>query len=109
MGLIGTGVQIRVSTEVLNQKATEVSKEVEDMKREFDTIRQTVQASGSYWIGEAGDLHRRLFAEQSDDMDQIISRLREHPVDLQTIAGVYAAQEAEIQAMAGELPADVLF
>ena len=109
MGSLGTGVHIKVSTEVLNNKAAEVSKELDAMRRDFDTLRQTVQNSTSYWIGEAGDLHRQLFAEQSDDIDLILSRLSEHPVDLQQIAGVYAGMEAEFQSMSGELPADVLF
>ena len=58
MGSLGTGVHIKVSTEVLNNKAAEVSKELDAMRRDFDTLRQTVQNSTSYWIGEAGDLHR---------------------------------------------------
>ncbi len=109
MGLLASGVHIKVSTDVLNNKAAEVAKEIEGMKADFDTLKQTVTASSSYWIGEAGDLHRKLFADQSDDITEILKRLGEHPVDLQQIAGVYAATEAEVQAMAGELPADVLF
>lgn len=109
MGLLASGVQIKVSTDVLNNKATEVAKEIGEMKRDFDTLKQTVAASSSYWIGEAGDLHRKLFADQSDDIDEILRRLSEHPVDLQQIAGIYAATEAEVQAIPGELPGDVIF
>ena len=109
MGLLASGVHIKVSTDVLNNKAVEAAKEIEGVKRDFDTLKQTVKSSSSYWIGEAGDLHRRLFEDQSDDIDEIIKRLSEHPADLQQIAGVYASTEAEVQAISGELPTDVLF
>lgn len=93
MAMSGFGVSFRVQPEVLDQKAQEVSSEVERMERMFRAIQSTVSATQHYWIGEAGNAHRKAFQEQKDDIEMILKRLKEHPVDLRMIAGTYRETE----------------
>lgn len=89
MAMYGSGVEILVQPDVLRQTADEVTSCIGQVETLFVSVQTTVGHTRHYWIGEAGDLHRKAFEEQMDDIDQILVRLREHPVDLLKIAGIY--------------------
>ncbi|MCI8950220.1 MAG: hypothetical protein HFG49_09280 [Lachnospiraceae bacterium] len=95
MAMDGSGVEIKVQPDILNAKAEEVSAAVAQMEQLFDTVQTTVGRTKYYWIGEAGELHRRMFEEQKDDVETLLKRLKEHPVDLQKIAKTYIDTEQQ--------------
>lgn len=95
MAMDGSGVEIKVQPDVLNAKASEVSSSISRMEQLFDTVQSTVARTKYYWIGEAGELHRRMFEEQKDDVETLLKRLKEHPVDLQKIAKTYIDTEQQ--------------
>lgn len=103
-----TEAHIRVSTEVLVDKAQQVSKCITDMNNIFGQMESIVNRTNYYWIGEAGDLHRKLYIKQKDTIEEMMRRLREHPRDLQAIAQNYVRAENETEGMANELPGDVI-
>lgn len=107
MATIGE-VELRVSPEVLQQKAEEVSGEIRKMADRFDEMEQIVNRTSYYWIGEAGDLHRKLYKEQKETVDEMIKRLREHPDDLLMIAQRYIGMEQAAAAVANQLSGDVI-
>ena len=96
----GIGIAtIKVSTEALEAQAEEVRRLGNDMTIRFNTLQETMDKTLGYWIGEAGDLHRKLYNEQKDNVAQMLVRLLEHPDDLLAISENYkAAEKVNVQA-----------
>lgn len=90
-------IRLRVTPEVLKTKAGEVESDIKSLETEFNTIQDIVSRTSGYWIGEAGETARAEFEGQKGDIDTILKRFKEHPVDLMTMAGVY--DEAEQSAL----------
>ncbi len=107
MSIIGD-VHIKVSTEVLNEKAQAVSKSISDMANCFERLEMIVNRTSYYWIGEAGDLHRKMYRDQKENVEEMIKRLKEHPRDLTAIAQNYQAVDAKVTQMANVLSGDVI-
>lgn len=98
---------LKVTPEQLKTKATVVEKQIQDVEKAFDEIEKVIKASKKYWIGDASDKHVQSFEELTDDISTVIKRLKEHPVDLQKMAGVYEEVENSVQQMAAALPTDI--
>ena len=101
-------VAVKVSPEVLITQAEEVRRLGNDMRRRFDVLENTMAHTRGYWIGEAGDLHRKLYDEQKDNVNQMLRRLLEHPDDLLAISENYKAAERANVESATMLDADVI-
>lgn len=98
---------IKVAPEKLKEQAEIVTGYVDAIKKDFDGIRQVVKKTGIYWQGDASKKHRRIFDENEEDIEQLLKRLREHPVDLQKMAGVYDKVEEMNKMLANSLPENV--
>lgn len=107
MAITGS-VELLVTPEQLNVKAGEVEKYVANMRICFENMKTLVEKSSGYWVGEAGDRHRRNYDEQKDNIDIIVRRLSEHPKDLRAIAQRYTEVELKAQEIAVDLPGNVL-
>ncbi len=105
---IGGNVIIRVRPEVLVQKSQEVSADIQKLSACFEDLERIVNRTSYYWVGEAGDMHRKLYQEQKADVDEMMRRLKEHPRDLLEIAQKYIDVDVAAGAMANELPGDVI-
>lgn len=101
-------VHIKVNSTVLNTKAQAVSKSIKNMANCFEQLEMIINRTSYYWIGEAGDMHRRIYKEQKPQIEEMMKRLKEHPVDLMTIAQTYESTEAAVQSIAAELPGDII-
>ncbi len=101
-------VHIKVNSAVLNSKAQTVSKSIARMEECFGQLEKIISRTSYYWIGEAGDLHRKMYRDQKEPIYGMMKRLKEHPDDLLAIAQTYEKVEAEVQSMAMELPGDVI-
>ncbi len=99
---------IKVTPEVLTQKSTEVANKVNAMKQHFEQLESLVEKSKTYWVGEAGDKNRQMYESLKEEIDEILRRLGEHPVDLVEIAQRYTDVELKIQQDIQALPSDVL-
>ena len=104
----GANVVIKVTPETLVTKADEVLADVSLMKQNLDTLMQKIEGTKGYWIGEAGELNRKLFTDQKQEIETMMRRLNEHPNDLKTIAGKYTAIEKQVTVMANALTDDVI-
>ena len=102
------GVTLKVTPEILNAKANEANGKINLIKQHFDSLEENVSRTKAYWIGEAGDMYRKLFEQEKESIEEIIKRLSEHPKDLQAIAQVYSDVELKAAEIAEELPGDVL-
>ena len=100
--------QITVSTEVLREKAGEISTTANTIKREWEEIRRIVTNSEYYWQGKSSRKHLDLLKKSSEDADTITRRLAEHPEDLLKMAGIYEDTEQKITELNIALPSDVI-
>lgn len=101
-------VTLKVTPEVLTAKSTEVANKVNSMRRHFDDLKALIDKTSGYWIGEAGDKHRKMYQDLESDVEEILKRLGEHPVDLVTIAQKYSDVELKIEQEIQSLPSDVI-
>lgn len=101
-------ITLKVTPEELKKKSDEISKEISAIETDFGKIEQLVIGTKKYWEGEASDQHIKSFNKMKDDLKTIIKRLKEHPKDLQEMAGVYEETEQSIKQIASALPVDVL-
>lgn len=107
MAIIGE-VQVKVNPAVLNEKAQSVSKSIRSMEDSFEQLERIISRTSYYWIGEAGDLHRRIYQENKPKIEEMMKRLKEHPVDLMNMAQIYNSVEAAVRSTVSELPEDVI-
>ena len=101
-------VQIKVDPAMMLSQAGTVRTLGNDMKRHFEAIATTMEKTKYYWLGEAGEAHRKLYNEQKDNVRQMIGRLLEHPDDLTVISGNMKSAEKAGMSIAKALPADVI-
>jgi len=90
---INGNVEIKVKTEELIAKSSEVNGYIQKTKELFENVLDLVEHSNYYWVGIAGDHHRKLFSEEKPNIEKILERLSEHPQDLLQIAEVYDTTE----------------
>lgn len=105
---IGGSISIKVRPEILVEKSREVSASISKMASCFEDLERIVNRTSYYWMGEAGDMHRRLYREQRDHVDEMLKRLKEHPEDLLTIARNYVQVEQTAETIANGLSGDVI-
>ena len=53
-------------------------------------------------------MHRSLYQEQKENVDEMIRRLKEHPQDLLTIAQNYVQTEQAVEAVANRLSGNAI-
>ena len=100
--------KLTVTPEEMQAAASELSGYVSVMSECFQQMRSTMTQTGGYWVGEAGEAHRKLYQDQTEKIDEIIARYNEHVRDLNEMAGVYSQAEQEAAAMVEELPMSLL-
>lgn len=106
---LGAGAQLKVETSELIAKSNSVSKISKTMKNEYASLKNIIDRSSRYWIGDGGNAHRNKFNEQNSDVDEMFRRIQEHVTDLQVMAGVYVDTEQNIKSeIQDSLPADVI-
>lgn len=101
-------VHIKVDSAVLRDKAASVSKSIASMSGSLEQLESIISRTSSYWIGEAGDMHRKIYMDQRPQLEEMMKRLKEHPTDLLAIAQTYDTVEAAVQEIASELPGDII-
>ena len=83
----------RVTPSVLEEKAGEFSDIVSEIETQFGQIEEISARTNGYWRGEAGDKNREGFASYKDDIKAMLARLKEHPMNLLQMAGLYSNVE----------------
>lgn len=102
------GIQLKVTPDTLKSKAQEVQSQIKSFETQWKQLQDIVTKTKGYWVGEASDLHQKQFKDYKEDVDKILKRLNEHPVDLMKMANVYDEGEAAAIAIAQSLPEDVI-
>lgn len=102
------GMVIKVSTEELLGGAEQVQNTIINMEKRFAIIEDAVHRSEGYWRGEAAELHLELYEKLKPEIDEIMKRLKEHVIDLRTMAQVYTEGEREVKQVIHDLPSDII-
>lgn len=89
-------IVLRVTPEELRQKSGEFSTIIGDVEKRFNRVKSIASKTKGYWLGEAGTRDRECFASYESDIQFIIRRLKEHPVDLLEMAGIYSEAEKSV-------------
>lgn len=102
------GIVLKVSTDELKAKAQDVQNQIDTFEAQWKALSDIVRKTRGYWVGEASNAHQKHLNEYQDDVEKILKRLREHPVDLLKMANVYDETEKKAAAIAMSLPEDVI-
>lgn len=97
---------LRVTPEELQKKAGEITSLVDKIDRRFQSIENISTKTRGYWRGDAGEKDREGYASYKDDIAFVLKRLREHPDDLQKMAGIYKEGETYVEQVANSLRVD---
>ena len=101
-------VILKVTPEQLLTKAETTRNNISNLTASFKRIGEIIEKTRNYWIGEAGDLHRKIYTDENEHIQEMFARLLEHPTDLEQIAKNYLNIEDEVENLALELPGDVI-
>lgn len=100
--------RIIVTTEQLRTQASAVRTQLRTMQSQFDKLKGLINGSANYWIGEAGNAHRKQYTSRITRVEEMFKKYQEQVKDLEEIAGVYESAEATAANAAESLPASTL-
>ena len=101
-------ITLKVSPQPLKAKSAIIQNKIDAFEKNWSQASQLIRGTKGYWAGDASNSHQKIYQECQEDVKQIIRRLREHPRDLLSMAGIYEAAEKSAQEFAGSLPSDVI-
>ena len=88
-------IKMNVLPNELDMKAQEATTAIFEMEQLLANVQDTVNRTEYYWNGEAAELNRKVFLEQKEDMEEILTRLKEYPATLRKVANIYRETEAK--------------
>ena len=91
-------IKMNVLPNELDIKAQEAATAIFEMEQLLANVQDTVNRTEYYWIGEAAEINRKVFLEQKEDMEAILSRLKEYPETLRKVANIYRETEEKPKA-----------
>lgn len=97
-----------VDTNVMVEQAEKVRKLGMAISKSFQEMKDVMEKTKYYWIGEAGDLNRKLYQNHIDEIDNMLKRILEHPDDLEVMAGNYDIAEKTNTSTSQGLDSDVI-
>lgn len=101
-------IMLQVEPETLKRKSTDITNKIREIESAFGGIESLINATRGHWTGDASEKYQRYFKDIKPDMEKVIKRLKEHPQDLLSMAGLYEEGESAAAEVATALPADVI-
>lgn len=98
---------IRVDPQELKNQSNQVAADIRSIEKHWKGIANIVSGSKNYWEGDASNTHQRIYKDLADDAEKIIQRMKENPIKLQQMAGIYGDTQETATKQASELPADI--
>lgn len=92
-------IKMNVLPNELDMKAQEATTAIFEMEQLLANVQDTVSRTEYYWNGEAAELNRKVFLEQKEDMEEILTRLKEYPATLRKVANIYRETEEKPKAV----------
>lgn len=103
-----SNIQLKVSPDQLRQKAEQIAQHTANAQKSWQRLCELASLAKHYWEGDAADFAGRLFEETRQEAEDAFRRLREHPVRLMQMAGVYIEAEQQAAQLVKSLPDDVI-
>lgn len=100
---------IKVDPQKLKATSTGIAGGISSVRAKLSNIENSVSATSAYWIGDAGDVYRKVYGTSKEEVEVMLRRLSEHVTDLEMMAGVYEESEREALEIAATLPDNVVF
>lgn len=91
-------IKMNVLPNELDIKAQEAATAIFEMEQLLANVQDTVNRTEYYWNGEAAEINRKVFLEQKEDMEAILSRLKEYSETLRKVANIYRETEEKPKA-----------
>ena len=91
-------IKMNVLPNELDIKAQEAATAIFEMEQLLANVQDTVNRTEYYWNGEAAEINRKVFLEQKEDMEAILSRLKEYPETLRKVANIFRETEEKPKA-----------
>ena len=102
------GIVLKVTPDVLTKMADDIDSQIQDIQAQFDLIDTEIRRTGSCWEGDASDAHRSKYDALKDEIYEALNHLKNHPVNLLQMAGLYEKTESDLQEAAQSLQEDVI-
>ena len=99
MEMNSKAIKMNVLPNELDMKAQEAATAIFEMEQLLANVQDTVNRTEYYWNGEAAELNRKVFLEQKEDMEEILTRLKEYPATLRKVANIYRETEEKPKAV----------
>ena len=99
MEMNSKNIKMNVLPNELDMKAQEAATAIFEMEQLLANVQDTVNRTEYYWNGEAAELNRKVFLEQKEDMEEILTRLKEYPATLRKVANIYRETEERPKAV----------
>ena len=99
MEMSSKNIKMNVLPNELDVKAQEAATAIFEMEQLLANVQDTVNRTEYYWNGEAAELNRKVFLEQKEDMEEILTRLKEYPATLRKVANIYRETEEKPKAV----------
>lgn len=101
-------IKLKVNPEKLQGKAGEITTQISNIRKAYESMKSTVNATKGYWAGDAANQFRSYIKDIDKDMQSVLKRLGEHPEDLMKMAGIYVENEKNLSEYASSLPTNVI-
>ncbi|MCD8103784.1 MAG: WXG100 family type VII secretion target [Lachnospiraceae bacterium] len=101
-------IVLKVEPDTLVQMAEEIESQLNDIQNQFTQVESDINATRSYWEGEASDAHKSQYDALKEEISETLGRLKNHPTNLLKMAGLYTETESELEELAQTLAADVI-
>jgi len=98
-----------VTPDKMYAASEQVLSKINAARSRLSDLSKTVRSTISYWDGDAGDARRATRSKADQETIEIFARLMEHVTELKTMAEVYVKTETAAEALAQNLPTDVIF
>ena len=99
MDMNSKAIKMNVLPNELDMKAQEAATAIFEMEQLLANVQDTINRTEYYWNGEAAELNRKVFLEQKEDMEEILTRLKEYPATLRKVANIYRETEEKPKAV----------
>ena len=100
--------RIIVDPELLISRNAELQKKVNALSGQFERMNSLMQNTEKYWLGEAGNYHRKMYTDSVTMEEQLLNELKEYARDIDQIAENYKTTEMKLVQEAECLPGDVI-
>lgn len=95
---------VKVQTDALTKEAGQVKTQIGQIKEGFHQLKQLIEGTVNFWVGDAGEYHRKQYQSKVEQIEGILFSYQEQVKDLEQMAGVYEMTEQTIEKVEELLP-----